>query len=108
MGFAALGAQPDPDDLLCPRFAFVALRMEEGKATITSMIDAGLPRMRVSFLWNDQYWDNMSLMRLLSGVTIWTFYDVIVWIGIRQWLGTDDHNAKQPYLVFYIIPVVAM
>ncbi len=29
MGFAALGAQPDPDDLLCPRAASVALRMEE-------------------------------------------------------------------------------
>ena len=29
MGIAALGAQPDPDDLLCPRTAPVALRMEE-------------------------------------------------------------------------------
>ena len=60
------------------------------------------------FLWNDQYWDNVTYT-LLSGVTIWTFYDVIVWLGYSNgWapLITFSDHPIWFFLLFLIMPAI--
>ena len=56
----------------------------------------GLAKKNRVFLWNDQYWDNVTYT-LLSGVTIWTFYDVIIWLGYA--------NGWAPLITFSDHPI---
>ena len=76
--------------------------------TISSMIDAGLAKNARIFLWNDQYWDNVTYA-LLSGVTIWTFYDAIVWMGYANgWapMITVQSNPIWFFALFLLFPLI--
>ena len=105
MGFAALGAQPDPDDLLCPRLHLWLYGWKKQDEDYKFDRRGPAKNARI-FLWNDQYWDNVTYA-LLSGVTVWTFYDTHCLDGLRQWMGADDHGPEQSDLVFCHVPVVA-
>jgi sterol desaturase/sphingolipid hydroxylase (fatty acid hydroxylase superfamily) len=68
----------------------------------------GPARNARTFLWNDQYWDNITYA-LLSGVTIWTFYDVIVWIGYANgWapMITMQSNPIWFFTLFLFLPLI--
>ena len=59
------------------------------------------------FLWNDQYWDNVTYA-LLSGVTVWTFYDTIVWMAYANgWapMITAQSNPIWFFVMFLLLPV---
>jgi len=67
----------------------------------------GLAKNARIFLWNDQYWDNVTYT-LLSGVTFWTFYDVIVWMGYANgWarMITVESNPIWFFVLFLLMPV---
>ena len=68
----------------------------------------GLARNNRIFLFNDQYWDNVTYT-LLSGVTVWTAYDVIVWMGYANgWapMITLESNPVWFILLFPLMPVI--
>ena len=68
----------------------------------------GLAKNARVFLWNDQYWDNVTYA-LLSGVTIWTFYDAIVWMAYANgWapMITAQSNPIWFLALFPLLPVV--
>ena len=68
----------------------------------------GLAKENRVFLWNDQYWDNVTYT-LLSGVTVWTLYDIILWLGYANgWapmITLNDHPVWF-FLLFLIMPAI--
>lgn len=68
----------------------------------------GIARNNRKFLFNDQYWDNVTYT-LLSGVTIWTMYDIIVWTAYANgWapMITLSGNPVWFILLFPLMPVI--
>ena len=68
----------------------------------------GIARNNRKFLFNDQYWDNVTYT-LLSGVTIWTTYDIIVWTAYANgWapMVTLSGNPVWFILLFPLMPVI--
>ena len=66
----------------------------------------GLARNNRTFLFNDQFWDNVT-HTLLSGVTVWTIYAVILWMAYANGWGTDGHLQRQSGLVHPPVPADA-
>ncbi|KIC08848.1 desaturase [Leisingera sp. ANG-M1] len=68
----------------------------------------GLARNNRVFKFNDQYWDNV-FYALVSGVTIWTGFDVLMWYAIANgWtpLITFESNPVWFVALFLLMPVI--
>lgn len=68
----------------------------------------GLSRNNRRFLFNDQYWDNV-FHTLVSGVTIWTAYDVLQWMAYANgWapMITFDSHPVWFILLFPLMPLI--
>ncbi len=107
MGAATVGAQPDSDGHL--RSGLHLWLYGWKKQGDDYKFDRRGPAKNARiFLWNDQYWDNITYA-LLSGVTVWTFYDAIVWMAYANgWapMITAQSNPIWFFALFLLLPVV--
>ncbi len=67
----------------------------------------GMAKNARIFLWNDQYWDNVTYV-VLSGVTIWTFYDAIVWMGYANGWAPMITVQSNPIWFFSLFPLLLL
>ncbi|WP_350333590.1 sterol desaturase family protein [Coralliovum pocilloporae] len=68
----------------------------------------GLARNHRIFLFNDQYWDNV-FYALVSGVTIWTAFDALIWMAYANgWapMITFDSNPIWFVALFLLMPLI--